>query len=65
LYDQVPAGIGFCQQLYEIHETLIQQAAELINQCECRDGCPSCVGPAGENGSGGKKETLALLNELI
>jgi DEAD/DEAH box helicase domain-containing protein len=65
LYDQVPDGIGFSQQLYEVHETLIQRAAELINQCECRDGCPSCVGPAGENGSGGKKETLALLNELI
>jgi DEAD/DEAH box helicase domain-containing protein len=65
LYDQVPAGIGFCQQLFELHSLLVQRAAELINQCECRDGCPSCVGPAGENGSGGKKETLALLNELI
>jgi DEAD/DEAH box helicase domain-containing protein len=64
LYDQVPAGIGFCQQLFELHSMLVQRAAELINQCECRDGCPSCVGPAGENGSGGKKETLALLNEL-
>jgi len=25
----------------------------------------SCVGPAGENGVGGKAETLAILGELV
>jgi DEAD/DEAH box helicase domain-containing protein len=65
LYDQVPAGVGFCQQLFDLHDILIQRASELISQCECKDGCPSCVGPAGENGSGGKKETLALLGEFL
>jgi DEAD/DEAH box helicase domain-containing protein len=42
----------------------MQRALELVNQCECADGCPSCVGPGGENGHGGKAETLAILNEL-
>jgi ATP-dependent helicase YprA (DUF1998 family) len=27
---------------------------ELIQECECKDGCPSCIGPAGENGMGCK-----------
>lgn len=64
LYDLIPAGIGFSQKLFEIHDELIQRAFELVNQCECEDGCPSCVGPGGENGVGGKKETLAILKQI-
>ncbi len=65
VYEQVPAGIGFSQRLFEVHYELIQRAYELVSRCECADGCPSCVGPGGENGSGGKPETLTLLSELI
>jgi DEAD/DEAH box helicase domain-containing protein len=65
LYDQVPAGIGLSQRLYEIHADLVQRAAELVSSCACTDGCPSCVGPGGENGLGGKPETLAILNSLL
>jgi DEAD/DEAH box helicase domain-containing protein len=65
LYDLVPAGIGFSQKLFEIHDELIQKAFELVSQCECEDGCPSCVGPGGENGVGGKQEALAILKELV
>jgi len=65
LYDQVPAGIGFSEKLFELHEELLAQALELVSQCSCEDGCPSCVGPAGENGMGGKLETMAVLKELV
>ncbi len=65
LYDLVPAGIGFSQKLFEIHDELIQRAYELVTQCKCHDGCPSCVGPGGENGGGGKNETLAILKQLV
>ena len=64
LYDLVPAGIGFSQKLYELHDELVQNALELVSQCACLDGCPSCVGPGGENGMGGKQETLAILKQL-
>jgi DEAD/DEAH box helicase domain-containing protein len=64
LFDQVPAGIGFSQRLYELHDELVRRARELVAACECTDGCPSCVGPGGEGGSGGKKETLAILDAL-
>ncbi len=64
LYDLVPAGIGFSQRLFELHEELIARAFDLVSECLCENGCPSCVGPGGENGMGGKKETLAILNEL-
>ena len=65
IFDLVPAGIGFSQKLFEMHDELLKRAIELITVCPCEDGCPSCVGPAGENGIGGKQETLAILRELI
>jgi DEAD/DEAH box helicase domain-containing protein len=64
IFDLIPAGIGLSQRLFEIHENLIQHAWELVRTCPCLDGCPSCVGPGGENGYGGKVETLALLEAL-
>jgi DEAD/DEAH box helicase domain-containing protein len=65
IYDNVPAGIGFSQQLFEIHSDLVRSARDLIEGCECKDGCPSCVGPGGEIGAGGKTETLGILEQLI
>ncbi|HAX68965.1 MAG TPA: ATP-dependent helicase [Anaerolineae bacterium] len=65
LYDLVPAGIGFSEKLFELHDELIHRAYELVSECACDDGCPSCVGPGGENGYGGKAETLAILKELL
>jgi DEAD/DEAH box helicase domain-containing protein len=64
LYDLIPAGIGFSERLFELHEELMQRARELVERCECTDGCPSCVGPGGENGYGGKDASLSILQEL-
>ncbi len=64
LYDEIPAGIGFSQKLFEMHSELIERALELVSQCPCQDGCPSCVGPGGENGLGAKRSTLAILRAL-
>ncbi len=64
IYDQIPAGIGFSQKLFEIHDELVARAHDLVTACECLDGCPSCVGPGGENGFGGKRESLALLKAI-
>jgi DEAD/DEAH box helicase domain-containing protein len=65
IYDQVPAGIGLAERLFELHAELVGQALELVTQCECAEGCPSCVGPAGEAGAGGKRETAAILEALV
>jgi DEAD/DEAH box helicase domain-containing protein len=64
LYDSIPAGIGFSEKLFELHDDLIARALELVSACPCADGCPSCVGPGGENGYGGKQEALAILEAL-
>jgi DEAD/DEAH box helicase domain-containing protein len=64
IYDMVPAGLGFSEKLFEIHAQLVAQALEMIETCPCSDGCPSCTGPGGENGLGGKAEALAILKLL-
>jgi len=64
LYDQVNAGIGLSKKCFDLHQIIMLSLQELIVNCECFDGCPSCVGPGGENGVGGKMETLAILDLL-
>ena len=64
LYDAIPAGIGFSEKLFDMHDELMARALELVSECPCADGCPSCVGPGGENGVGGKQESLEILKEL-
>lgn len=64
IYDLVAGGIGFSQRIYQMLPEILQQTDELIRGCECEDGCPACVGPAGENGVGGKNEALAILSLL-
>jgi len=64
LYDLVPGGIGLSEALYDMHDELNHRAYELVARCGCHNGCPSCVGPTGANGIGGKEETLALLSAL-
>jgi DEAD/DEAH box helicase domain-containing protein len=60
-FEMVPGGVGLAQAFYESFEKILHDAFQLVDSCECKDGCPACVGPAGENGIGGKVETLALL----
>ena len=64
IYDQFPGGIGLSESLYKHDDELINSAIELVKQCACAEGCPSCVGPAGENGVGGKEPTLAIIELL-
>ena len=65
IFDRVPAGIGFSERLFELHDELIVRAFELVRDCACEDGCPSCVGPGGEKGYGGKREARAVLSALV
>lgn len=64
LYEQIPAGIGFSHFLYNHIQELLELSFSVLRGCQCENGCPGCVGPGGELGSGGKKETEAILEIL-
>ena len=64
LYDAYPGGIGFSEPLFRAHELLMTQTRELIAGCECEEGCPSCVGPAGDLVPRAKEAALAILERI-
>ena len=65
IYDNVPGGTGFSEHLFELHDDLLIAAGEVVAGCACRNGCPSCVGPAGEEGEGTKENVLRLLDVAL
>ncbi len=71
IFDRVPAGIGFSQELFDLHDQLLTSAREIVANCRCESGCPACVGPmspaeaASESGLNVKVLTLKLLKALV
>jgi DEAD/DEAH box helicase domain-containing protein len=61
LYDNLPAGLGFSDRLYELHGELMNAARELIRDCPCAEGCPACVGPVIQLGDSAKSGALRVL----
>jgi DEAD/DEAH box helicase domain-containing protein len=43
IYDGHPGGVGLSRRGYEAFERLVADAAKLVGECPCSDGCPSCV----------------------
>ena len=64
LYDNYPGGIGFSEPLFSMHDELLARTRELIGECPCQSGCPSCVGPEGSTGPHTKKVAQELLARL-
>ena len=46
LHDRYPGGMGFARRCLEQFDAIVQTIAEVIRNCGCLDGCPSCVGSA-------------------
>jgi DEAD/DEAH box helicase domain-containing protein len=43
IYDGYAGGVGLAERGFEIVEELLTKTLELIEGCECEDGCPSCI----------------------
>ncbi len=44
LYDRYPGGLGYSEKGYTEIETLLAICRQMVVECSCDDGCPSCVG---------------------
>ena len=64
LYERYPGGVGFSEKIFHQHYDLIQGGLSLLENCPCKNGCPSCVGPAIEVGHSGKQQALQLARVL-
>lgn len=62
IYDGYPGGVGLAERGYAVLEELLEKTRELLSDCPCEEGCPSCI-HSPKCGSGNKPldKTAALL----
>ena len=46
LYDRYPGGMGYARRCLDRFAELLFAARDVVRDCPCQDGCPSCVGAA-------------------
>ena len=46
LHDRYPGGMGYARRCLEHFDEIVETISEVIRNCGCEDGCPSCVGSA-------------------
>lgn len=44
LYDRYPGGLGYSEKGYVQINTLLGICQQMVVECDCEEGCPSCVG---------------------
>ena len=67
IYDGYAGGVGLSRRGFEIIENLLQKTILLISECDCEDGCPSCI-HSPQCGSGNKpldKQGALYLAKLL
>ena len=68
VYDGYPGGAGFAQHGFDIARAWLTATRDLIRECRCHDGCPSCVqSPKCGNGNHplDKLAAIRILTELL
>ncbi len=46
LHDRYPGGMGYARRCLDAIDDIMRAAYNVIRECGCEDGCPSCVGSA-------------------
>ncbi|NCC50186.1 MAG: DEAD/DEAH box helicase [Spartobacteria bacterium] len=45
LYDAIEGGVGYAEKIYELFEQALRLCRQVMDECECDTGCPSCIPP--------------------
>ena len=68
IYDGYPGGVGLAQRGFEVILELLEKTMTHVKNCECEDGCPSCI-HSPKCGSGNKpldkQAALLILGGLL
>jgi DEAD/DEAH box helicase domain-containing protein len=59
IYDKYPGGTGLAEALARRVQELFAFVYQVVKDCPCQNGCPSCVGPEGN-----KADTALFLKAL-
>jgi DEAD/DEAH box helicase domain-containing protein len=43
VYDAYPGGVGIAEKGFEMIRELWERTLELVSECPCSEGCPSCI----------------------
>ncbi|MBT3376830.1 MAG: DEAD/DEAH box helicase [Lentisphaerae bacterium] len=46
LHDRYPGGMGYARRCLDRFEDIMATILQVVRNCSCEDGCPSCVGSA-------------------
>ncbi len=68
VYDGYKGGVGISEKLYSLLPELLDTTLNLIQDCKCEAGCPSCIysSKCGNNNEPlDKKAAITILKELI
>jgi DEAD/DEAH box helicase domain-containing protein len=78
VYDRYPGGMGFSEKAFSALEEVLTACLDLVGDCDCANGCPSCVGlpvlipPQQQDPDAGygwpipnKEAALLLLREML
>jgi DEAD/DEAH box helicase domain-containing protein len=63
-YDRYPGGIGLSEKIYGGMEFILEETKQMIEHCQCENGCPSCIGTDTSNESA-KKDVLKILQLFL
>jgi DEAD/DEAH box helicase domain-containing protein len=67
IYDGYPGGVGLAQHGFDVVLELLERTLKLIRDCECEEGCPSCI-HSPKCGSGNKpldKSAAVVILEFL
>jgi DEAD/DEAH box helicase domain-containing protein len=67
VYDAYEGGIGLAEKAYDLLPDLLASAHDLVRDCSCEKGCPSCIySPkcGNDNQPLDKEGTILILREL-
>ena len=65
VFDRYPGGIGLSENLFRIAGSVVAAAVQSVRNCECRHGCPGCIGPVNNAASSAKSEAIETLEEIL
>lgn len=60
LYDVCSGGSGLVEKAYDLIISLIQRSGDILEVCECKDGCPQCIMSSDDNRNEITNKTMTL-----